>query len=151
MFHLLQIGHPMFEYESMKKRSQALRMPHQTLVRHQWLDDCGLLACASDETSKGWLGYALYIVVTCDKVTIVDNQLRISIHAYYVQDFYMQPLLVSLERLIEGASASCLVVPIVDALAIHNNLDKDGCCKKLTLFGWMGLRCLRWKASTCFL
>ena len=58
--------------------------------------------------TKEVLAFAKYIVVTCDKVTIVDNLLHISIHAYYVQDSYMQPLLVSFERLIEGEFVGCL-------------------------------------------
>jgi hypothetical protein len=52
-----------------------------------------------------------------------------------VVDFYRQPVLVSLERLTEGASAGRLATTIVDALATHGGLHKDDLRKKFTSFG----------------
>lgn len=62
-----------------------------------WMIDDYLHVPAMRRT-KEVLAFSKYIVVTRDKVIIVDNLLRIPIHAYYVQDSYMHPMLVSLVR-----------------------------------------------------
>ena len=72
--------------------------------------------------------------MTSDEVITVDNQSWISIHAYYVEDFYWQLVLVSHERLIEGASASRLAIYIFEALNTHGGIDKEDLREKFTSF-----------------
>lgn len=138
VFHLLQTGRPMLEYESIKRLYAFLKMPHLS-IKH-WSDNSGwmiadYLHAQVMRRAKEVLASAHYIAITCDEVTTVDNQSWISIHAYYVVDFYRQPVLVSLERLTEGASAGRLATTIVDALATHGGLHKDDLRKKFTSFG----------------
>jgi len=141
VFHLLQTGRPMLEYESIKRLYQFLKMPHLS-IKH-WSDNSGwmiadYLHAQVMRRAKEVLASAHYIAVTCDEVTTVDNQSWISIHAYYVIDFYRQPVLVSLERLTEGASAGRVAATIVDALATHGGLQKEDLRKKFTSFGTDG-------------
>ena len=66
-----------------------------------------------------------FLSIIVDEVTTVDNQVWISVHAYVVQDFYRTPILVSVERLTEGATAPKLAQVIVDALFTHGGLTSQ--------------------------
>jgi hypothetical protein len=46
--------------------------------------------------TNGW-GMVNYIFISCDKVTSIDNQSWILVHAYVVEDFKRTPILVNLE------------------------------------------------------
>jgi hypothetical protein len=76
-----------------------------------------------------------FLSISVDEVTTVDNQAWISIHAYVVQDFYRTPILVSVERLTEGATAPKLAEVIVDALFVHGGLTPQHLLSKLVSFG----------------
>jgi hypothetical protein len=91
VFHLLQNGRPMLEYESLKELFMFLKMPN--LSKKHWGDNSGWLIAEYlykqvMVKSREVLSAAKYLAITCDEVTTVDNQSWISIHAYCVQDFY---------------------------------------------------------------
>jgi hypothetical protein len=50
--------------------------------------------------SREVLSAAKYLAITYDEVMPLDNQSWISIHAYCVQDFYRQSILISLLKVL---------------------------------------------------
>jgi hypothetical protein len=101
--------------------------------------------------SREVLSAAKYLAITCDEVTTVDNQSWISIHPYCVQDFYSQPILISLERLTEGASTAKLAITIIDAMLNHGGQTKDELRHKFVSFGTDGAAIFQVKILTsCF-
>jgi hypothetical protein len=138
VFHLLQNGRPMLEYESLKELFMFLKMPN--FSKKHWGDNYGWLIAEYLHKqvmvkSREVLSAAKYLAITCDEVTTVDNQSWISIHAYCMQDFYHQPILISLECLTEGASATRLAIIIVDAMLNHGGQTKDELRQKFVSFG----------------
>jgi hypothetical protein len=65
-----------------------------------------------------------------------------------VQDFYHQPILISLERLTEGASAARLAITIVDAVLNHGGQTKDELRQKFVSFGADGAAVFQVKILT---
>jgi hypothetical protein len=57
-----------------------------------------------------------YLALSCDEVTMIDNQSWISIHYYVVQDWCRLPILISLEQVIEGGGSNNLTKVIIGAL-----------------------------------
>jgi hypothetical protein len=55
----------------------------------------------------------------------VDNQSWISIHVYIISDWERVPLLLSLERVIEGGSAESITKIILGALAKQGGLTSS--------------------------
>jgi len=72
-----------------------------------------------------------YFSITCEKVTTIDTQSWINIHAYVVQDWAK----VSLEQITKGATASNLTKVIMEATTMKGGLRKDEISTKLMLFG----------------
>jgi hypothetical protein len=102
--------------------------------------------------SREVLSAAKYLAITCDVVTTLDNQSWISIHAYCVQDFYRQSILISLERLTEGASVARLAFTIIDAMSNYGGQTKDELRQKFVSFGTDGTAVFQVKILTsCFL
>jgi hypothetical protein len=128
----------MLEYESLKELFTFLKMPN--LSKKHWGDNSGWLIAEYlykqvMVKSRDVLSAAKYLAITCDEVTTLDNQSWISIHAYCVQDFYRQPILVSLECLTEGASTTKLASTLIDAMSNHGGQSKDDLRQKFVSFG----------------
>jgi hypothetical protein len=155
VFHLLQNGRPMLEYESLKELFTFLKMPN--LSKKHWGDNAGWMIAEYLHKqvmvkSREVLSAAKYLAITCDEVTTLDNQSWISIHAYCLQDFSRQPILISLERLTEGASAGRLAIIIIDAMINHGGQSKDELRQKFVSFGADGVAVFQVKILTsCFL
>jgi hypothetical protein len=58
--------------------------------------------------TKEIVSTASYFSITCDEVTTLDNQSWISTHIYTIQDWKRVPMLLCLQRVIEGGG----LVPI---------------------------------------
>jgi hypothetical protein len=141
MFHILQHGRPMLEYESMRQLFTFLKMPH--LSKKHWSDNFGWLIAKYLYRQVMMkvvevLAAARYVAITCDEVTTMDNQSWISIYAYVVEDFYRKPILVSLEQLTDGASAARPTMTILDAMTTHGGLTMEDVRQKLISFGANG-------------
>jgi hypothetical protein len=54
-----------------------------------------------------------YFSLSCDEVTMIDNQSWISIHYYVVQDWCHLPILIFLEQIIEGGGSNNLIKVIM--------------------------------------
>lgn len=77
----------------------------------------------------------MFVAVTCDEVTTVDNQLWISTHTYVITNFYREPIPIWLEQLMDDSSASRLALIIVIALQVHRGLSTKDVKKKFISFG----------------
>jgi hypothetical protein len=153
MFHILQHGRPMLEYESMRQLFTFLKMPH--LSKKHWSDNFGWLIAKYLYRQVMMkvvevLAAARYVAITCDEVTTMDNQSWISIYAYVVEDFYRKPILVSLEQLTDGASAARLATTILDAMTTHGGLTREDLRKKLISFGADGAAVFQVSILTSF-
>jgi hypothetical protein len=124
MFHILQHGRPMLEYEHWSDNFGWLIAKY--LYRQVMMKVVEVLAAAR------------YVAITCDEVTTMDNQSWISIYAYVVEDFYRKPILVSLEQLTDGASAARPTMTILDAMTTHGGLTMEDVRQKLISFGANG-------------
>jgi hypothetical protein len=78
---------------------------------------------------------AKYLSLSCDKVTTIDNQSWISIHAYMLVDWERVPLLLSLERLTKGSIAGHITKVIVNAVVRDGGLAMQEICEGLVCFG----------------
>jgi hypothetical protein len=56
---------------------------------------------------------ANFISISCDEVTSVDNKSWLSLHAYIIKEWSQIPILLSLERMVEGADAGNLTRVII--------------------------------------
>lgn len=72
--------------------------------------------------TKDIVSAAPYFSISCDEVTTVDNQSWISIHVYTISDWERVPMLLSLERVIEGGSAESISKIILGALTKQGGL-----------------------------
>jgi hypothetical protein len=61
----------------------------------------GYMYSTHQESSK-------YLTLSCDEVTMIDNQLWISSHSYAVQNWCCTPIFNSLEEVTEGGGANNL-------------------------------------------
>ena len=141
VFHLLQNGRPMLEYKSLKQLFTFLKMPNLN-KKHQDDNSSWLIVEYLHKQvmvkSREVLSATKYLAITCDEVTTVDNQSWISIHAYCVQDFYRQPILISLECLTKGSFATRLAITINNAMINFMEVKlKTSSYKSLYLLGLM--------------
>jgi hypothetical protein len=65
---------------------------------------------------KELVSTTLYFSITCDEVTTLDNQSWINIHIYTIQDWERVPMLLCLQRVIEGDGADNITKMIFGAL-----------------------------------
>jgi len=59
-------------------------------------------------STKAIVQKARYLVISCDEVTTIDNQSQCNFHAYVVDDLKRIPLLLNLERVINGSNVDNL-------------------------------------------
>jgi hypothetical protein len=55
-------------------------------------------------STKAIVQKARYLAINCDEITTIDNQSRCNFHAYVVDDLKRIPLLLNLERVINGSN-----------------------------------------------
>ena len=76
-----------------------------------------------------------FFSITCDEVTTLDTQSWISIHGYVCQDWTRKPMLLSLERVMEGTGSDNLTTVIVDAIKNCGGLERTQLCSRFASFG----------------
>jgi hypothetical protein len=64
-----------------------------------------------------------YVALPCDEVNIVDNGSWISIHAYVVQNWVRVPMLLSLQKVVDGIGIDNLTIVIIKALQKGGGLN----------------------------
>ncbi len=97
--------------------------------------------------TKDIVSAAPYFSISCDEVTTVDNQSWISIHVYTISDWERVPMLLSLERVIEGGSAESISNIILGALAKQGGLTPQQIRDRFMAFGADGASVLQGKKN----
>jgi len=59
---------------------------------------------------------AVYFAISCNAVTMIDNQSWVNIHAYLVEGFKHIPILLNLEILVGGGTTNYLTNVILKSL-----------------------------------
>ncbi len=57
-----------------------------------------------------------YVALTCDELSIVDIGSWISIHAYVMQKWVRLPMMISLQKIVDGARVDNLTIVIMEVL-----------------------------------
>jgi hypothetical protein len=82
---------------------------------------------------------ANYVVLTSNEVNTMDYGSWISIHAYAMQYWMRVPMLISLQRVIDGVGANNLTIVIMEALQKGGGLSYVSITHKLLCFGANGV------------
>jgi hypothetical protein len=80
-----------------------------------------------------------YVVLMSNEVNIVDYGSWISIHAYVMQHWVKVPMLISLQRVVDGVGANNLTNVIMEALQKGGGLSYVFITHKLLCFGANGV------------
>jgi hypothetical protein len=59
---------------------------------------------------------AMYFAISCDEVTMINNQSWVNIHAYLVEGFKCIPIFLNLEILVDGGTTNYLTNVILKSL-----------------------------------
>ncbi len=76
-----------------------------------------------------------HVALTCDEVSMVDNGNWISIHAYLMQYWVKIPMLISLQKVVDGIGVVNLIVVIMEALQKAKGLSSKFVVQKPLCFG----------------
>jgi hypothetical protein len=80
-----------------------------------------------------------FIALSCDEVTTIDNDLWICVHAYVVDCWTKIPILVCVDKTVDGLGSHNLTEVIMNALLKGGGLTKEKLAKKLFCFGKDGI------------
>lgn len=137
VFHVLQEGRPMLEYESLNRLLNFLRVPH--MPKKHWSDDSGwqmaeIMHAQINLKMMEVIKHAQFFAVTCDEVTSVDNASWIAIHIYTQQNWVREPMLLSLQPVLD-ARAPTLTGVISEALRVRGGLSREEIATRFVAFG----------------
>jgi hypothetical protein len=76
-----------------------------------------------------------FITLSCDEVTTIDNGSWICVHVYVVDCWTKVPILVCVDRIVDGSSFNNLTEVIMNVLLKGGALMKEELAKKLFCFG----------------
>ena len=111
LFQILVDGRPILEYVSRAALYEFLNMPN--FPRMHWSNNfgCIMVEFMYSEVrifiSRVLVG-ANYVALICDEVSTIDNGSWIYFHAYVVQNWNRVPLLISLEKVVQGSGSDNL-------------------------------------------
>jgi hypothetical protein len=71
---------------------------------------------------KAIMGAIRYVALNCDEVLIINNQSWLFVHSDVVQNWVRIPILISLDKMLEGLDSDNLTKVIMEALAIGEGL-----------------------------
>jgi hypothetical protein len=83
--------------------------------------------------------HARFISITCDEVTTLDNQSWIFVHVYIVKSWCRVPILLNLERIVNGGTSNNLTSVIIRSLAIFDGTSEIDIANKVVCFGADGV------------
>ena len=138
IFHLLEQGRPMLEYEALQPLFEFLEVPK--IPKRHWSDNAGwtmaeaMYAQVLNKT-RMTISVARYIALSCDEVSCIDNSSWISVHAYVVQNWSRVPVLISLEHVTDGGKAKNLTKMIMSAVGSAGGLSQEDIGNRLLCFG----------------
>jgi hypothetical protein len=76
-----------------------------------------------------------FFSITCDVVTTLDTQSWISVYGYVCENWTRKPLLLSLERVVEGSGSDNLIKVIVEAAKRTSGVEGSELQSRLASFG----------------
>ena len=97
--------------------------------------------------TKEIVSTAPYFSITCDEVTILDNQSWINIHIYTIQEWEKMPMLLSLQRVTEGGAADNITKVILGAFTNEGGLTPHRIRDRFIAFGADGASVLQGKKN----
>lgn len=141
LFHVLSKGSPMLDYEQHFALCKQLKVPN--LPTKHWNDNSGwdMAECMTRvviEHHKKELKDAAIFSLSADEVTTIDNQSWLSIHCYVVKEWKRMPILLTLQRVVDGCTADKLTSLIVNSTLEIGGLSKKELAEKLVSFGGDG-------------
>jgi hypothetical protein len=71
------------------------------------------------------MGVVHYVAFSCNEVFTMDNKSWLYIHYYVMQNWVRIPILISLDRIVEGLGNDNLIEVIMGALMIGGGLLRD--------------------------
>jgi hypothetical protein len=119
LFQILKDGHPMVKYEKKKVLYSFIGVPKNPKM--YWLDSSSwimveFMYAQVTNAIMVVVSIANHVALTCDEVSTMDNKSWISIHAYLMQNWVKIPMLISLQKVIDGIGVDNLIVAIMEAL-----------------------------------
>ena len=138
ILHLLQEGRPMLEYTALQPLLTFMEVPK--LPRRHSSDNLGweLADCLFQQAQlkiKEVMKSARFFSVTCDEVTTLDTQSWISIHGYVCEGWERKPMLLSLERVLDGGGSNNLTQVIVEAIKNQGGITEADLQTRFASFG----------------
>ncbi len=80
-----------------------------------------------------------FLVMSCDEVTMMDNQSWVNIHVYLANGFKCILILLNLEKLIGSGTIDNLTIVILNFLLVYGGLIVEKISNKLICFGFDGV------------
>jgi hypothetical protein len=132
----------MTDYENMSKLLQFLGAPNYP--RMHWSGNTSWeMATNMHEVVmnkiRNLVQSVQFISLSCDEVTTCDQQSWVLIHAYVVQGWQKNLLLLSLQQVVDGATSNNLKCILVDVLVLYGDLTQESIASKLITFGVDGM------------
>ncbi len=81
----------------------------------------------------------MFIFLTCDEVTSMDNANWASVHGYVVQNWCQIPLLLNVQQVFYGFEVDNLTLLIMDSLMTQGGLKEEKLVARLVFFGVNGV------------
>ncbi len=78
--------------------------------------------------------------MSCDEVTIVDNQNWLLVHLYVIDGWKQVLILLNLQRVLDGAIFANLIKLIIQSLVEFGGMTKTDVANKLVCFGTNGVK-----------
>jgi hypothetical protein len=82
---------------------------------------------------------ARFVAFTCDEITTLDNQYRIFVHGYCVQDWCCIPILLLVKCIAKGSNAQNLTKVILATHVNFGSLIEEEVANSLLCFGANGV------------
>jgi hypothetical protein len=138
VLYILREGRPMLEYQALQPLFSFLGVPE--MPKRHWSDPVGweLAQCLYQQVqlkTQAVLQEARFFSITCDEVTTLDTQSWISIHGYVCENWTRKPMLLSLERVVEGGGADNLTKVIINAIKTFGGVQEAEMATRLASFG----------------
>jgi len=134
---MLVKGRPMTNFESMSKLLHFFDV--KNFPKTHWSNTSGweMTSCMHDlvVNKTKTLVDVFRFSFSCDEMTTSNQQSWVSIHAYIVENWQWTPLLLCLQRVVDGATFDKLKRILVDAMVLFCDLDEDNIASKLITFG----------------
>jgi hypothetical protein len=142
LLQILDVGCPMVEYESKKVLYSFIAMLNNPKMN--WLHNSSwiMVKFMFVQVTNAILAkvYVVnYVVLMSNEVNTVDYGSWISIHAYVMQHWMKVPMLISLQRVVDGVGANNLTIVIMEALQKGRGLSYVSITHKLLCFGADGV------------